>query len=169
MTHFTDLIDSLSHLDPSALQRLLDFAKGTEGTLWIAGNGGSYANATHWACDLTKAAGRRAQSLGNNPSLLTAWSNDWQYSSAFAEEFTRFSRAGDRLICMSCSGTSMNIIVLLRAAWLAKIPRAILTGRNTVWPTPVDLVVNVPSDDYGVIEDTHMAIGHWLTKKLSGE
>lgn len=163
MTYFDELQQVLSRIDPSPL---LAFVRGCEGTLWLAGNGGSASTAQHWACDLSKAAGRRVQALGSNSAVLTAWANDDDYGVALAREFEHAARLGDRLICLSCSGTSKNITTLLRAAWLLHVPRAIVTGRGNVWPTPVELVVNVPHHEYGIIEDATSAIGHWLTEAL---
>lgn len=168
-THFDELVDVLASLDLANLQTLLTFVRETDGTLWVCGNGGSAANAIHWACDLSKVAGRRVQTLGVNPSVLTAWSNDTTYAGALAHELERIRQPGDRLICLSCSGTSMNILAVLRQAWLLKMPRAILTGGVWLGVTPVDVCVQVRSHDPAVIEDSHMAIGHWLTKKLQEE
>jgi D-sedoheptulose 7-phosphate isomerase len=163
MTYFDELSQVLSRTDPAPL---LNFVRGCEGTLWLAGNGGSAAIAQHWACDLSKAAGRRAQALGSNPAVLTAWANDKSYGGALAAELASLARDGDRVICLSCSGTSVNITTLLRQAWLLKLPRAIVTGRANVYPTPVDLMVSVPHGSYGILEDSFSAIGHWLTEEL---
>lgn len=165
MKYFDELASTLARLDPTPL---LDFVRGCEGTLWVAGNGGSASVAQHWACDLSKAAGRRVQALGNNPAVLTAYANDDSYMGALALELNSLARDDDRVICLSCSGTSPNITTLLRQAWLMQLPRAIVTGRGTGWPTPVDLVVNVPHGDYGILEDAMSAIGHWLTEELRG-
>lgn len=165
MKYLDELATTLVRLDR---QPLAAFVRACEGTLWLAGNGGSAATAQHWACDLSKAAGRRAQALGSNPAVLTAWANDEGYSMALAKELASVARPGDSLICLSCSGTSPNITALLRQAWLLKMPRAIVTGRNHAWPTPIDLIVNVLHTHYGIIEDCHSAIGHWLTEELQG-
>ena len=163
MNYFHELQIALSKIDPAPL---VPFIRACEGTLWLAGNGGSASAAQHWACDLSKAAGRRVQALGSNPAVLTAWANDDGYDVALARELEIAARDGDRLICLSCSGTSRNIVTLLRQAWLLKLPRAIVTGRANVWLTPVDLVVNVPHVHYGILEDSMSAIGHWLTEEL---
>lgn len=164
MTYFTDLASTLARLNPAPL---VSFARDCPGTLWVAGNGGSASVAQHWACDLQKAARRRVQALGANSAVLTAWANDTTYAGALAAEFAQLARHGDSLICISCSGMSPNITTLLRQAWLLRHPRAIVTGRGLVWPTPVDVVVNVPHEDYGILEDCFAAIGHYLTKELA--
>src|SRR4051812_46443018 len=165
VNYFHELQKTLGQIDPSPL---VPFARACQGTLWLAGNGGSASTAQHWGCDLSKAANRRVQALGCNSAVLTAWANDDDYGLALAREFEQVARTDDALICLSCSGTSKNIITLLRQAWLLHIPRAIVTGRANVWPTPISLVVNVPHAHYGIIEDCHLSIGHWLTEELRG-
>ena len=166
MNYFDELQRTLAQIDPSPL---LPFARGCKGTLWLCGNGGSASTAQHWACDLSKAAGRRVQALGCNGAVLTAWAHDVDYESVFAMELTRMGRDGDALLCLSCSGTSPNILAVLRRAYSRDMPRALVTGRVAPadWK-PFDVVVTVPHTHYGIIEDCHLAIGHWLTEELRG-
>lgn len=166
MNHLEVLSRTLATVDAAQLSGLKTFVSETPGTLWLCGNGGSFANAMHWGCDLGKTARRRVGVLGVNQSQLTAWSNDVSYEGALAQELAHCSRAGDRLLCLSCSGTSQNIVTVLRQAYILRMPCGILTGLGHPWPTPVSVIVNVPHADYGVIEDVHMAIGHWLTNEL---
>lgn len=166
MTYFDELQTALAGLDHEQLDALAALILGCQGTVWIAGNGGSAATAQHWACDLSKAAGRRVQALGCNTAVLTAWANDERYELALANELERLSRPGDVLIAISCSGTSPNIITAIRQAWLLKLKRGIVTGSKWLGVTPVDAVVTVKSEAYGIIEDCHMAIGHWLTDEV---
>jgi D-sedoheptulose 7-phosphate isomerase len=159
---------ALGQIDPSPL---LDFITTCEGTLWLAGNGGSASTAQHWACDLSKAAGRRVQALGSNPAVLTAWANDSDYANVYGAELNRLVRPDDALICLSCSGTSPNIYYALREAKAKKLPCALVTsglyGGSLNQPhVDPDVLVSVPHTHYGIIEDCHLAIGHWLTEAL---
>lgn len=164
MNYFHELQKTLAQIDPAPL---LDFVRNCEGTLWLAGNGGSASNAQHWACDLSKAAGRRAQALGTNSAVLTAWANDSEYEDALAKEFRRLARAEDRVIALSCSGTSRNIVNVLGAAKQMKTPSALVSGpASPLERYPVDVFIRVPHTHYGIIEDCHLAIGHWLTEAL---
>ena len=163
MSYFTDLASTLARLDAAPL---LPFVRECQGTLWIAGNGGSAAIAQHWACDLSKTAGRRVQALGCNSAILTAWANDDSYAYALTGELDSSARAGDRLICLSCSGRSPNILQLLGYAKQERITRYLITGADA--PTQQDsATIMIPHTDYGIIEDCFSAIGHWLTKELS--
>lgn len=153
-------------LDRGALDRILAFVQSCTGTLWLCGNGGSASTAQHWACDLSKAAGRRVVALGSNPALLTAWANDKDYALALRQEFMALAQPGDALLCLSCSGVSANILDVLHGAGQRGMSRALLTGARGGYEAAADILVRVPSEDYGVIEDCHLAIGHWLTEKI---
>ncbi len=156
--------DRLSHLRTLILKTAM-----RGGTVWVCGNGGSAAVASHWACDLQKAAGIRAVALGTNAALSTAWSNDDSYAAALAAELRTLARGGDCLVALSCSGTSPNVTTALRQAWLMRMPRVLLTQAETVQPTPIDVLVEVASSDYGILEDCFAAIGHALTQEIRAE
>lgn len=160
---------AMTALDRGALDRLLAFVRSSTGTLWLCGNGGSASTAQHWACDLSKAAGIRAQALGSNPALLTAWANDLDYTQALRQEFIALAQPGDALLCLSCSGVSANILDILYEAQSRGISCALLTGMRGGYEAMADVLIRVPSGDYGIIEDCHLAIGHWLTEALRGE
>ena len=165
---FDATIAALQAIDRAALRslcNLLQAIRETGGTVWIAGNGGSFTTALHWATDLSKAAGMRACTLGANGGVLTAWANDTHYDQALALEFRRMSRGGDCLICLSCSGKSPNIGMALRTATDLDCPTVLVTS-SLVAGVIADQFIIVPATDYGVIEDAHLAIGHWLTREL---
>lgn len=81
--------------------------------VYVIGNGGSYANASHVANDLL-ACGVRAHTL--DPAALTATANDFGYESAFARWIETVGEPGDLLIALSGSGTSKNIALAIYAA-----------------------------------------------------
>lgn len=161
--YLKELAKTLAAVDPSPL---LAFIHSCTGTIWVCGNGGSAATAQHWACDLSKGAGCRVQALGCNTALLTAWANDVAYSGALHLELAALTRPGDAVICLSCSGTSQNIANVLLEAKARGLSCALVTGLVKEYKVMPDLVVTVPSDNYGIIEDCHLAIGHWLTEAL---
>jgi D-sedoheptulose 7-phosphate isomerase len=168
INYIEELTQTLSRLD---IAPLLSFVQACQGTLWLAGNGGSASTAQHWACDLSKQAGWRVQALGSNPAVLTAWANDAGYEHALASELLGSAHGGDALICLSCSGTSRNIDYAVRQAKSLLMPSALLTsslysGALNQPRIEPDLVVSVPHAHYGIIEDCHVAIGHWLTEAL---
>ena len=169
MKYFQELTTALARLDYAQLEALRAFVRDCTGTLWVCGNGGSMATAQHWACDLSKAAGRRVQTLGSNPAVLTAWANDNDYAAALGAELSRLARPGDRLLCISCSGASPNIHWALREARARDVPVALVTSALYQGDDTPSLAVRVPATHYGIIEDCHLAIGHWLTERLRND
>ena len=140
----------------------------TDNTLFVCGNGGSFAVAMHWGVDLPKVCNINVVTLGMNPSLLTALSNDDDYSQALATELLIRARPGDALVALSVSGGSSNIRAVLNAAERLNMERFLLTGKYDPKKVtyPGTLHVRVASEDYGVVEDVFSAIGHGLTRKL---
>lgn len=170
--YFRQLQTALATLDDDKigkLQALIQRAIMRGGTVFVAGNGGSAAVAAHWACDLQKAAGIRCIALGTNTAIQTAWANDDGYAEAFAAELRTLGRGVDALVCLSCSGSSENIVRLLRQAWMMKIPRALITQAGRLHVTPIDVLLEIDSTDYGVLEDSFSAIGHHLTNAIRAE
>lgn len=162
MNYIEELTQTLSRLDVAPL---LDFVQGCQGTLWLAGNGGSASTAQHWACDLSKAAGRRVQALGCNPAVLTAWANDVSYGAALGRELEHSARLDDALIVFSCSGRSVNVLEAISTAQRFGLPVLLICGALApTYPSVPALII--PHTHYGVIEDCFGAIGHWLTEAL---
>lgn len=162
--HIGDTIAALSYLDSELLGPLLQEARRAK-AIWLVGNGGSFATAEHWAIDLCR-AGRRALALGSNGAVLTANANDDDYSDASALELRQYSSPGDLLICLSCSGISGNIVSAIKMAKRLGVRSVLLTGTIHQDVAPADTIVRIWSKDYGVIEDCHLAIGHWLAREL---
>ena len=170
MNYFDQLASTLQALDAEQLDQLealVRACKQRRGVLWVAGNGGSFAVAQHWAADLSKAGGMRCAQLGANGAELTAWANDTSYAQALAMELMRFARPEDALVCLSCSGTSPNIVTALRQAWLLKLPRVLITRAGGVNVSPLTALVEVPTSDYRLAEDVFAAIGHDLIGRLA--
>jgi D-sedoheptulose 7-phosphate isomerase len=153
---------------------LLLRARSTGQRVFVIGNGGSAATASHFVCDLVKSAEvsgfdpLRAFSLSDNIPLLTAWGNDASYSRVFAEQVRALADEGDVLIAISASGNSPNIVAGLSAA-LAKGVRTIgLLGFDGGAALDlVDIAIHVPSHDYGVVEAAHGAVAHAITFAMS--
>lgn len=134
-------------------------------TVFLAGNGGSYTTALHWALDLQKVCSIRTHSLGSNAGLLTALSNDTSYESALTGEYRRLSRDEDLLVLLSCSGKSPNLVELLRESERC--------GRTSILLTSLlcdhylaSHTIRIPSKAYGVIENVHLAILHAVIEEI---
>lgn len=160
-------------LDLNAVARLADLVVSTRAKgkrIWTMGNGGSAATASHIAADFSKTAavpGRapvQCVSLSDNVAYLTAIGNDLSFDSIFSRQLENFLGRGDLVLLVSGSGNSPNLIKAARLAKTRGATTASLLGFDGGKLKAIsDLVVLVPSEQYGVIEDIHMAIGHIIT------
>jgi D-sedoheptulose 7-phosphate isomerase len=152
---------------------LLLAARATGHRVYIVGNGGSAATASHMVCDLVKTAHvpgcapLRAFALGDTSTLMTAWANDRAYERTFAEQVLALGEAGDVVIAISASGNSPNIVAALEAARSVAAHTIALVGFDGgAAGVMADVVVHVPCHNYGLVEDTHAAIGHAMTAAI---
>lgn len=136
-------------------------------TVYVFGNGGSAALASHCACDLGKGTvvngNRRFRvlSLTDNVALMTAWANDACYEDIFAEQLGAFIDKGDIALAISGSGNSPNVIKALQVAREAGAFTIGLTGfQGGRMKALCDLCVIVPSESMQVIEDLHVSVNH---------
>jgi D-sedoheptulose 7-phosphate isomerase len=145
-------------------------------TIFLFGNGGSAALASHMACDLGKgtapAAGRRlrAVALTDNVALITAWANDARYEAIFAEQLENLLHPGDVACAISASGNSPNILAALSYARQAGAATAGITGfQGGKMKSLCEACVVVPSDNMQIIEDLHVSISHAVFRVLRHE
>lgn len=180
--HITRLRECLDAVQPAQIERVAERLRQvvqTGGLVLIAGNGGSAATASHMALDLGKSTlGRPARvgglrvrtlSLSDPAPVLTAWANDSGYDGVFAEQITTLAHPGDAVVLVSVSGNSPNVVAAARAARVAGATVIAFLGRGGgAVRALADLAVTVPSDDYGVVEDVHLALNHMITRYLAG-
>lgn len=141
--------------------------------IYLVGNGGSAATASHMANDLCKQAtvsGQpllRAIALTDNVPLLTAWSNDQDYAESFARQLANHLEPGDLLVAISTSGRSPNVLRALELARLSGARSIGLTGEDGgALRELVDCCITVPSGDIGQQEDLHLVVNHALTTAI---
>lgn len=173
-----DLHDLLAALDLQALEDAVErlrAARDDGRTVFIAGNGGSAATATHLANDLGKAAKRsgalpfRVMCLSDNVSWLTALANDEGYARSFAGQLENFLEAGDVLILISASGSSPNLVEAQRVARAGNATTlGILGFDGGVLKDQVDELLWLPTEQgaYGLVESAHSVVCDLLTSSL---
>jgi D-sedoheptulose 7-phosphate isomerase len=142
-------------------------------TVYVFGNGGSAALASHCACDLGKGTvingNRRFRvlALTDNVPLMTALANDISYDDIFAEQLTSLVEKGDIALAISGSGNSPNVLKALHVAREAGAFTIGLTGfEGGKMKSLCDLCVIVPSDNMQVIEDLHVSVNHSVFTSL---
>jgi D-sedoheptulose 7-phosphate isomerase len=141
--------------------------------IYIMGNGGSASTASHLVCDLVKTAlvpglaPLRAYALGDNTPLMTAWANDKSYDHTFSEQISALVEYGDVVIAISASGNSPNIVAGLAAAAERGAHTVALVGFDGGEASRMaQVTIHVPAYDYGLVEDSHSAIGHAMTSAV---
>jgi D-sedoheptulose 7-phosphate isomerase len=138
-------------------------------TVFVFGNGGSAALASHFACDLSKGTINgssqrfRVMALTDNVPLMTAWANDSNYEDIFAEQLSNFAAPGDVAFAISASGNSPNVIKALRVAKKCGSITVGLTGfSGGRMRAMCDECIIVPCDNMQIIEDLQLCVAHSL-------
>jgi D-sedoheptulose 7-phosphate isomerase len=156
-----DIIDHIA-------ETLLEAYENKRG-VFLFGNGGSAALASHFACDLGKGATNgspkrfRVIALTDNIPLITAWANDACYEDIFAEQLRNFVRPRDVVLAISGSGNSPNVLNALKIGRSAGAINVGLTGFSGGRLRGLcDICVIVPSENMQIIEDLHVSIAHSL-------
>ncbi len=172
----TSLQDVLNQLPADDVLRSVDeiIEAGERGSaVFILGNGGSAATASHFACDLAKGTQRpgvrpfRVIALTDNVPLITAWGNDTAYDRIFAEQLRPLVQPGDLVVGISGSGNSPNVLEAMRVAREAGARTIGWTGfRGGKIKDLVDVCVIVPSDSMEQIEDVHLILEHAVCTTL---
>ena len=169
-----DLLDIFPHEQFEDVVECLMDAYEKHRMIFVMGNGGSGATASHFACDINKGTCLslnkkfRVSCLNDNISAVLAYANDLSFEDIFVEQMKNFFRPGDIVIGISGSGNSANV--------LKAINYASENGGRTIGfcgyeggklGEMVELPLIIKSKDMQKIEDLHMIIVHMLMQALS--
>jgi D-sedoheptulose 7-phosphate isomerase len=173
------VVNALSALDDLEVHHVVEAINRVRhdgGTVFVAGNGGSAATATHLVNDLAKATRRsgapliRAVSLTDSVSWLTALANDEGYDRVFVGQLENLARPGDLLVLISASGNSPNLVRAVEYARASGLETAALLGFDGgVLRSMVDHVLWVPTEPgaYGLVENVHSVLCDLVTACLA--
>lgn len=178
-TYLTQLQQTVANLSPNLIDQvvtlLLERVRWGS-TVYIFGNGGSAATASHFACDLAKntmvpnAPRFRAIALTDNISLISAWANDTAYENIFAAQLKPLVAAGDVVIGISCSGNSPNVLKAMAVAREHGAVTVAFTGdQGGSLKGMVDLCIQVPSPSIEQQEDVHLILEHCICATIREE
>ncbi len=143
--------------------------------VFVMGNGGSAATASHFSCDLAKTvqvgdkSGFRVLSLTDNAALMTALGNDVGYGDVFRGQLANLLRPGDVVVGISGGGRSPSVLNAIRFARDKGAITVAFTGMIDGGGPLADLVdyaIVVPSSNYQYVEDVHMMLVHLMTTIL---
>ncbi len=135
--------------------------------IFVFGNGGSAANASHFATDLGKMAsdkvGKRFRVISLNESVgwLTALANDYAYEEVFAGQLQNYGKPGDLVLALSVSGNSPNCVKALEWAKAHDLRTVALVGaRRGRMAEIAEQVIVINDTHYGRVEDAQLGICH---------
>ena len=162
-------LDSIPAQKVTELIELLGAALREDRQIFVFGNGGSAANASHFVTDLGKGAsdktGKRFRvlTLNDNVSWLTALANDYAYDEVFVGQLRNYGRAGDIALSLSVSGNSPNCVKALEWARANGLHTIALVGAKRGRMAQIaEHVVVINDTHYGRVEDAQMGVCHLL-------
>jgi D-sedoheptulose 7-phosphate isomerase len=174
--YFTTMQQVIAQTELSTIDAYAEelFAAWREGRrVFVFGNGGSALSASHHVADYVKTASVDGQprlqafSLNDNAGLLTALGNDLSYEDTFRWPLEAFARPGDVAVAISASGNSPNVVAACRWARARGLVLVCLTGfSGGQIGEMADIHIHFPCDNYGVVEDLHMTVGHIAAQSL---
>src|SRR2546421_7068086 len=174
INHSVRVLESLKDLEPqvSRAADLISECFRTGNKLLMCGNGGSAADASHFATELVVrfTKDRRALPaicLASDSGILTAGGNDYGFDKIFSRQAEAFGQPGDVLICFTTSGNSKNVLLALEEAKARKLKTIAFLGRDggsTIGMADVDLVVR--SESTARIQEAHQLLLHVLCETI---
>lgn len=168
--YFKQQQDTLASIPAEKVAEIIEIfreALKNDRQIFVIGNGGSAANASHFITDLGKGSSDktyrrfRCLSLNDNVSWMTALGNDYSYDEVFSRQIINFGKPGDILFSMSVSGNSPNLVKAIETAReLDMFSISLVGGKVGILGEKSDLAVVVDDLHYGRVEDAHMGICH---------
>jgi D-sedoheptulose 7-phosphate isomerase len=178
-SYVQDLGATLNEIDRPTLARVVDLfrtARDEDRQIFIVGNGGSAATASHMACDLGKGTidfanpsfkRFRTISLTDNTALITALGNDLAFERVFVEQLRNLLRPKDLVVVITASGNSPNLLPVIEyAREVGAVTIGLLGFGGGKARGLVDIPLVVSSRNYGIAEDFHLIVQHILTQYL---
>lgn len=181
--YFNHVSDTLRRIDQEAVLKLVGWlleARDAGNTIFIFGNGGSGATASHVTGDFLKGISYgldkrfKVQCLNDNLSGIMAISNDLTYEEIFIEQLKTFLQKDDIVIGISGSGNSANVVKAMEFARLQEARTVAFCGyKGGKIKSIADLTIHAPIQDMEITEDIHIIIFHaikqLLMKHLKGD
>ena len=141
--------------------------------VFIMGNGGSAATASHFVCDLAKNTRReslphfRVIGLTDNMAIFSAYANDEGYENVFSQQLANLAQPGDVIIGISASGNSKNVLNAIDEARRHAMKTIGFTGFDGgLLGQMVDINIHVKSDIIEHVEDIHLMLEHIIIRAI---
>ena len=138
----------------------------------ICGNGGSAADSAHWTGELVCTYERKdrkpigAISLCDNTSIITAWSNDFEYETVFERQIEALKHHIGLVIGLSTSGKSKNVVNALSKAKMLNMKTVLITGNKAKDQNKYDITVEVPSSATSIVQTGTQILYHSICELI---
>ncbi len=176
-TYRSQVLQAIDAINLQQVEQAIEWFRETRAAgrmIFVAGNGGSAATASHLVCDLVKDVSYqrdlrfRAMALQDAIPTATAYSNDVDFTEGIAETLRNFAQPGDLYMAMSGSGNSMNLIKGAECAAAMGCRTLALTGRDGgKLGAAAQLNIQVSVPHMGRIQDAHHIVCHMLSYAFS--
>ncbi len=171
------IIETSKRIDLKIIKEISDIVFKTikkKKFIYIMGNGGSAAVANHMLCDFNKNIKLSTKkkmmpkmiSLTNSNEIITAIGNDIKYNKIFVSQIENYLNKSDTIILLSCSGTSKNILEVLKFSKNKQVNTILLTGFCSKKNVNASIHLNLDCKNYGVSEDLFSSILHMISQQI---
>jgi D-sedoheptulose 7-phosphate isomerase len=174
--YISDLTSVLTTLPFSNIEKTIETviqANENNKKIFIFGNGGSAATASHFTCDINKGTLNglknrfRVICLSDNIPTMLAYANDMSYEDIFIEQLKNYLEENDVVIGISGSGNSQNVLKAIEYAGKNKAVTIAFTGFNGgKLAGMVDIPIVIPVNDMQKVEDGHLILTHMIMQAL---
>jgi len=166
-----DLLENINYNDIQLIVEQIEKTVKNSSKVYVIGNGGSSATASHMANDLGIGLRRRGLininivSLGDNSAITSAIANDIGFENIFYMQLENVLKPNDIIIAISCSGNSTNI---MKAVDYAKTVGSTVigvtgfSGGELRKVSDISFHIDTPDGEYGLVEDVHMILDHMI-------
>jgi phosphoheptose isomerase len=168
-----NLLQNINFTELDKIINLLKKCFKNNNTVYTCGNGGSASLADHFTCDFIKQSNNKTNlkvksiSLTTNFSLISAIANDISYDNIFSFQIEKLCKKKDVLFLFSVSGNSKNLLEAVKTAKKIGVKTVSFTGFNGGKLSKIsDLNLNFSMANYGIVEDCHTSIMHYLSQYL---
>jgi len=168
-----DLLQKINFKELDKIINLLKKGFKSNNILYTCGNGGSSSLADHFTCDFIKQTNKQTSlkvksiSLTANFSLISAIANDINYDQIFSFQIEKLCKKNDILFLFSVSGNSPNLLKAIKKAKMLGVKTVSFTGFNGGKLSKMsDFNLNFPIANFGIVEDCHISVMHYLSQYL---
>jgi len=173
ITQKNDLLQKINFKELDKIINLLKKSFKNNNILYTCGNGGSSSLADHFTCDFIKQTNKQTSlkvksiSLTANFSLISAIANDINYDEIFSFQIEKLCKKNDILFLFSVSGNSPNLLKAIKKAKMLGVKTVSFTGFNGGKLSKMsDFNLNFPIANFGIVEDCHISVMHYLSQYL---